>query len=119
MKQEYKHQNRKDMEHSQVITTFSTKEHLCADYHIFLEENGPQLEIEYAMRDGWNDSYDEDERVGNAPFIFYSKRRDDFFYGYNIHIDDDCADTIADEEEFTPEEKEYLERVIRENFDNL
>ena len=107
------------MEHSEATTLFSTDNHLCADYWVFNDDNDPGLEIEYAMRDGWNDSYEEDEQVGNAPLICYNKRTDEFFYGYNIYIDDDCVDTIIDEEEFTPEEKEYLERVIRENFDNL
>ena len=107
------------MEHSEATTLFTTDNHLCADYWVFNDDNDPGLEIEYAMRDGWNDSYDEDEQVGNAPLICYNKRTDEFFYAYNIYVDDDCVDTIMDEEEFTPEEKEYLERVIRENFDNL
>ena len=107
------------MEHSEATTLFSTDAHKCADYWVFNDENDPGLEIEYTMRDGWDDSYDEDEQVGNAPFICYNKRTDEFFYGYNIYVNDDCADTIADEEEFTPEEKDYLERVIRENFSKL
>ena len=103
------------MEHSEATKLFSTKEHLCADYHVFMDSNDPALEIEYAMRE----SHDDDEEVGEVPLVSYNKRTDEFFYGYDIYIDGDCVDTIGDQEEFTREEVDYLERVIRENFDNL
>lgn len=108
------------METNEVLKLFSTKFHKCISYQKFDNEDDSFLEVEFAGRDGWNnEDYDDNEDVQYVPYINYSNKEDEFYYGYSIVINGDYVDTIMDDEEFIQEEVEYLEKVIRECFDKI